>query len=111
MKTIKRIIGTFVLSIVLFTFYSCENSGNTDMVLSGNEGNLPDELRGLKVYRVSTEGGNYVKVALLNNNINSITYPVGKLQQSTIIIDKQNQKLIEVKEILLENDSMIVCRK
>ena len=115
MKTITRIIGTFVLTTVLFSFSSCEKPGATSYNLSGNEQNLPDKLKGLEVYSVCIGGGDYVKVALLNDNVNSITETktVGKISTtvSTIIIDKQNQKLIEVKEILLENDSMIVCRK
>lgn len=113
MKTITRIIGIIVLSSILFS--SCGKVGDTSYNLSGNEQNLPDKLKGLEVYSVCIGSSEYVKVALLNGNVNSITETksVGKIRTtfSTIIIDKQNQKLIEVKEILLENDSMIVCRK
>ena len=112
MKTQKIIrYISYVLLVIGIISISCEDAGVTKNKLSGNEENLPEELKGLKVYSVSIGDGNFVKVAILNENVNSITYPVGKTLQSTIIVNKKDNKLIEVKEILIENDSLIVCRK
>lgn len=109
MKNFK-FIAIFTL-LTLFT--SCSQPGVTSQSLNGTEDELPQELKGLKVYRVSTGSGNYVKVAILNDNINSLTYQNGKLTETVIIVNKNvnGSKVIEVKEILMENDSMIVCKK
>jgi hypothetical protein len=108
MKTITTIITYAMLA---FVFTSCEDPGVTSTRLNGDEQNLPDELKGLKVYRVSTGDLDYVKVAILDGKINSTTYSKGKHQETLIIIDKESEDFIEVKEILMENDSLIVCRK
>ena len=103
----KNVILFCTMLFCIFT--SCKERGVASKIVNGNEETLPDELKGLKIYTVSVGCGNYVKVAVLNDKINSTTY--GKHQQSTIIINKQSGNLIEVKEILMENDSLIVCRK
>ena len=97
-----------MLSVI---FTSCNDAGVTSKRLNGNEQNLPDELKGLKIYDVSTGGLTSVKVAVLDGKINSTTYQSGKLTESTVIVNRQNGKLIEVSQILVENDSVIVCRK
>jgi len=113
MKNLK--INTFtaiaVYAILAFVFTSCDDAGVTFKRLNGDEKNLPDELKGLKIYSVSTGNGMYVKVAVLDSKINSTTYQVGKVQESVVIVNKQNGKLIQVSQILVENDSLIVCRK
>jgi hypothetical protein len=108
MKAIK------LFAILLLVIMASCNPGKTNQILNGNEAGLPDELKGLKIYTVSTGIGS-VKVAILpGGNVNSITYPVGKTQQTTIIINPQNGegvRSILVKEILVENDSIMVIRK
>ncbi len=108
MKNFKIIT---LIAIIAIVFTSCEEAGTTSKKLNGYEQDLPAELKGLKIYRVSTGAISYVNVAILDNGVNSVTYPVGKTQETTIIVNKQNGKLIEVSEILVENDSVIVCRK
>ena len=98
--------------ILIAVLMSCDDSGVTRKTLSGNEEQLPAELKGLKVYNVSTGGGNWVRVAVLNGEVNSTTYQVGKIQETTIIIgDKAKPRVIQAKEILSETDSIIVIRK
>ena len=103
-----------LLSLLLITIVisSCK-SGDTYQTLKGNELGLPDELKGLKVYSVRTEGGGLVRVGLLNNTVNSLTYTEGKTTSTTIIINKDNycERTIIAKEILSENDSIIVIKK
>lgn len=106
MKTFKIIFQLILISIF---FISCQDVGTTTQKLNGNEKTLPDELKGLKIYQVEIGGGGNVKVGILNGNINSTTYQSD--DTNTIIIDKTTGKLIEVKQILVENDSVIVCRK
>jgi len=107
----KKLLIIAVYAMLLVMFTSCEQPGNTSKIINGDEQNLPGELKGLKIYTVATEGGGYVNVAVLNGTVNSTTYQVGKSQESTIILNKQNGKLISVSQILIENDSLIVCRK
>lgn len=113
MKKLQFTIKAFAFASVLLcaVLTSCQDAGVTSKRLTGEEQNLPDELKGLKVYWVSTGNGRGVNVAILNGQINSTTYQVGKTKQSTIILNKQNGNLIEVRQILVENDSVIVCRK
>ncbi len=114
MKTkisINRLAPAFASVLLCAVLTSCQDAGVTSKSLTGEEQNLPDELKGLKVYWVSTGNGDGVNVAVLNGQINSTTYQVGKTKQSTIILNKQNGNLIEVRQILVENDSVIVCRK
>jgi hypothetical protein len=104
----KKIL-TFL--ILLLTLTSCEDKGVTRQTLTGDESNLPAELKGLKVYRVSCGEGEYVKVAVLNNQAISTTYQSGKHQQSVIIVNKENPRTINVESIISENDSIIVIKK
>lgn len=101
-----------LFAFVLIALSSCSPSGSTSVNLNGDESSLPSELEGMKVYKVWVEDGNYVRVAILNNQINSLTYPLGKSQNTTIVVNNPSEnKTIEVKEIISENDSIIVCKK
>jgi hypothetical protein len=100
-----------LLTLGLFTLLACSPEGTTKIALNGDENTLPNELKGLKVYCVSLGNGNHVKVAVLNNNINSTTYRDGKVDKTIIVVDKRNQKVINVEDIIMENDSLIICKK
>ena len=102
----KKILSTLVL---LFLLTSCEDKGVTYQKLTGDEPNLPAELKGLKVYSVST-GDDFVKVAILNNQAISTTYQYGKIQKSVIIVNK-DARTINVESIISENDSIVVIKK
>lgn len=52
-----------------------------------------------------------VKVAILNNQINSVTYPVGKSKETTILLNQKENKMIVAKDIIFENDSILIVRK
>lgn len=106
----KKIL-LFVLFVILLTFVSCENVGTTHQTTYGNETGLPAELKGLKVYDVSTGSGSYVKVAVLNNSVNSTTYKSGKHNKSTIIVYGNTTQEFKQEDIISENDSIIVLRK
>lgn len=107
-------LNLIVLLFLLIGVTSCSETGETKQKLFGNEQNLPNELKGLKVYKVYTdESGNYVKVGVLENKINSLTYPVGKTQQTTIVINPNTNKerIIIAKEILSETNEIILIKK
>jgi hypothetical protein len=97
--------------ILLLTLTSCEDKGITRQTLTGDESNLPAELKGLKIYTVSTGSGNYVKVAVINNQAISTTYQSGKHQQSVILVNKETERTINVESIISENDSILVIKK
>lgn len=105
---------TFLI-ILLFSFItiSCIKKGEVIQRLDGTESNLPDELKGLKVYVVGTGDGDDIKVAILNGQVNSGTYSVGKTQATTIVVNKDHydERTIEAKAILLETDDIIVIKK
>lgn len=104
MKAIIVILGMLLM-------VSCSDAGVTRKTLNGDESTLPDELKGLKVYSVSTGDGNYVKVAILDNKLNSTTYKVSKHEESTIILNKEASNVVDVKEVVYENDSIIIFKK
>lgn len=105
----KRLLSLLVVGLLL----SCEAPGVATQELSGGESTLPEELKGLKVYSVSVGEGSYVKVAVLNNTVNSLDYSKGKTRESVIIVENfgYDRREIKIKEIVMENDSMIVARK
>lgn len=104
MKKLILIITTVLL------ISSCSDPGTSEILLDDHK-NLPTELKGLRVYNVSTGRGSSINVAVLNNNLNSVTYRVGKRTESVILINKQTNKMIEVSDVVMENDSLIICRK
>jgi len=105
----KNLIFLGVIVVVLLS--SCQERGTTTQYLSGNEDKLPPELKGLKIYNVSTGPASTVKVAVMDNQINSLTYQQGKVQESTIILNRETNQVIEVSQVLMENDTLIICRK
>lgn len=106
-KVVKFLIGmVFVVGLT-----ACGHTGETIVRLNGNEAALPAELRGLKVYRVQLEGGNWCRVAVLNGTVNSVTHTTGKLLTTTIIINGNTSRTITAKQILSETDSIIVIKK
>lgn len=108
-NTLATIVA-YVMSVIIFT--SCDDVGVTTKKLNGDEQNLPAELKGLKIYSVSTGDGSYVKVGVLDGKINSTNYQEGEdIQESVVIINKKDCSLIQVSQILFENDSLIICRK
>lgn len=110
MKKINLILFN-ILCVLSLCLVSCEEEkGTTTEQLDGDERHLPEELKGLKVYSVKTEHG-YIKVAFLNGKINSTTYNVDKTEESTILLERPNVQTIEIEEVLMENDSMVLCRK
>lgn len=104
----KKILLFTLLSLSL---YSCNNPGDTTQTMDGNNHELPEELKGLKVYQVADGTMSYVKVAVLNGQVNSVTYPVGKSQETVIMVNKATNKMYEISEVLMENDSIMVVKK
>lgn len=102
----------FIFLILTSMLVSCSEPGTSKRLLIGDEYNLPDNLKGLEVYGVRTNDEGYVKVAILNNQINSLTYTSGKTSSSVIVLNEKptNQRVIDG-EILSETDSIVVIKK
>lgn len=100
-----------ILLVASIFLISCDDPGISKQRLTGSESNLPLELKGLKVYKVSIGSGEYVKVAILNDKVNSTTYVKDKSTESVILIDKNTDKVYKVSSIIVENDSIIVAKK
>ncbi len=104
---------TFLILLVFaITLSSCWEAGTTSNILTGNEQNLPEELKGLKIYTVSTGTIGSVKVGVIDNTkTTSLTYSEGKSLESFILVEKNTGRTIPIGEIISENDSIIVCKK
>lgn len=112
----KKVKNVLLLMLMLLAF-SCKEKGVTSTELSGFETNLPTELKGLKVYRISVGDLEYVRIGVLNGEVNSVGYPAGKVEGTTILLHKRDSngamsvRPLFVKEITFENDSVIVILK
>ena len=107
MKYLK--ITLLFFAVIFLT--ACKEPGTTRWVLNGDEINLPVELKGLKVYFVSTGGGNGIYVALKENTTStSLRYTEGKTSKNVIILEN-NKSNKSLKEVVFENDSIIVLKK
>ena len=99
----KKIL-TFL--ILLLTLTSCEDKGVTRQTLTGDESNLPAELKGLKVYRVSCGEGDYVKVAVIDNQVVSTTYKSGQIitirnyREENSILKRKDLKQMSVRDAI-----------
>ena len=106
----------FFLLLITITLFSCDTKkGDTSTVFNGTE-NLPNEIKGLKLYWVNTSDGalsNGIYVGYLEGyNTTSLNYQSGKTHTSVVLVTPKNDvKTILVKEILVENDSIIVIKK
>lgn len=103
-----------ILILLLFIVASCNEAGNTSQSLNGNEANLPEELKGMKVYTVATGNLSTIEVAVLNDKIIGESYPQGKTQEHVLLIhsdETRRIRTINVSEIVSETDSIIVCKK
>lgn len=95
----------YFLILFLSVLISCQPAGTSFKLLDGNESNLPDDLKGLKVYRVYyNESGDNVLVAVRHTKVNSITYSSGKFKNTVLMVDSTSN-------ILYENDSIIIIKK
>lgn len=82
---------------------SCTHKGQVTPYLVGTE-NLPDDLKGLKVYSVGISDGTSVFVAVLDGKVNSVTTQE-KHPKTTIMVDVAKEKII------YETDSLIFLKK
>lgn len=104
----NTIFGMLIIALLIF-FNAC-TPGETRIKLTGNERDLPSELKGLKVYQVDTGDGTAIYVAMLDDQILSTSRHAGRQSQNLVNIRKQNYSY-RSSDILLENDSIIVIRK
>lgn len=102
----KNIILTILIVVIAG---GCSQPGATEQKVLNSE-LLPRELKGLKIYRVTVDNLGYSYVAVLNNDVNSVTYREGKVTKTMLMVN-QTGTTIPVEQILMENDSMIICRK
>lgn len=101
MKNILLIAAILIGASMLIT--SCVDKGEVTPYLTGNE-NLPEELKGLKVYTVGVSQGVSIFVAVLDGDVNSVT-TTGKHPKTTIMLNAAKEK------ILYETDSLIILKK
>jgi hypothetical protein len=107
----KKLLLLMAMPLLLV---SCYEPGHTTQSLQGDEKLLPEELKGLKIYDVATSGGRSLKVGILKNQVvGSQYYNInGKYLEECLLIQKdKSPKVITVKRVISENDSIIVIQK
>lgn len=105
----KKILFALVL-ICMFGLSSCRTKGDCTTLINGSESNLPDELKGMKVYKVATGILGTIKVAVIGNTT-STTYPVGKSTETAILYSVRNSDIKTGSGIMFENDEIIIIKK
>ena len=98
----KKSMLAFIILLISCVFISCNNETSVKLE------SLPPELEGLKIYEVHTGGISYVRVALLKGEINSVTYPVGKTNATTIIINKKTTRCIKLAKYFLKTTALLL---
>ena len=105
----------FILAgLAMALFVSCfpsHEQGDSMILLNGNEAGLPDDLKGIKFYRVYHSVSDYMDIALKDGSVAACSYRNGKSNKNISIIYNNQNRLINVSEIISENDSIIVCKK
>ena len=96
MKKAFVILGALLLALVI----GCQDPGVSSQRLSGSEHTLPDELKGLNVYDVSTGNGGWISVAVMDNQVVSNTYKSGKQTRSVILVQNDNSRTIEIESVI-----------
>ena len=104
MKNFKTMQGIFAVTLLSFGLVSCDPAGTSKIKVTGNENELPQELKGLKVYSVSCGEGDYIKVAILNSKVVGTSYKedIAIIQQDSVIPNEQ---------VIFENDTIKIVRK
>ena len=102
-----------LVGVICSSFILCSPAGTIENYQTMDDNLLPAELKGLKVYNVSLGGGNAMRIAVVTNSAGTTaTYSDGKTSSATLkTADSFSPREIPVKEIIMENDSMIVARK
>jgi hypothetical protein len=103
-----------ILLTLSFLVIGCSPAGTSEIKLTGSDNELPEEIKGLKVYNVSTGNGGSIKVALLDKKVNSVGYKEGKHQEDVITLIDEScncETKYHSRDILLENDSIIIIKK
>lgn len=93
--------------IFALLFLSCDDNGT---VVSRSEGTINGHA--IKVFSYCLGDGDWVKVAFIDDKINSTNYNEGKTKENVIIVNNPNQKPVVINgEIIMNNDSLILIKK
>ena len=107
----KKVLLATALATLLV---GCDDSPPSQVHIT-QENQLPIELKGLKIYAVSTSGsmGRTIYIGYVpNKQTMSLEYSQGKTTESVIVVkDASSNKIIVGKSIIMENDSMVIVRK
>lgn len=109
MKNFKTMQGILAVTLLSFGLVSCDPAGTSKIRVTGNESELPPELKGLKIYSVSCGEGDYIKVAVLNNAAVGTSYSEGKYTESVGIINANDS--VPSEQVIFENDTIKIVRK
>lgn len=108
MKNFKTMQGILAVTLLSFGLVSCDPAGTSKIRVTGNESELPTELKGLKIYSVSCGGGDHIKVAILNNAAIGTSYREGKHTENVAIV---NDSAYSDEHVIFENDTIKIVRK
>lgn len=101
-------------AVYFITLSGCIDKGEVTSSLNGTESNLPEHLKGLRVDRVGIGSGNEIYVATFpGHDVISTQYQTKESNKRVVVIlpAKDTTRNIKIKEILFENNSIILAKK
>jgi len=97
-----RIIFLVIFAVVLLS--GCYSKGHSELVINGSESSLPDEIKGLNIYKVKIDQMEPATVAILNGVITT----GGRRTGVTIVLPYDT---IKANTVLYETDGILIIRK
>lgn len=88
-----------LLLLLPLLLFSC-NPGVTELKIDQSE--LPEGLKGLKIYQVKDEIGNECYIPILNNSFHD--------KKNISVVNKSSNEIIVVDEMVSKNDSIVVFK-
>lgn len=105
--------NAMLLMAFVFPFLpSCNDTPSHDVLIENADAHLPEELKGMKVYRVQNgwDGNNFLVAIVPNSQTTSLSYLEGKNREYVLVVEPQAEPRHIKGQILSENDSLIVIR-
>lgn len=108
----KKLVFALVIATVSWSITACTESKTDVTQMKVKDEDLPNELRGIKFYRIYTENGASFVLATQQSSVTE--YGSNGLSRATVAVVRvdttSSTRVIEIKEIISENDSVIVCK-
>ena len=111
----KFMLGLCAL-VVLIVSFGCDEPGVSKRIIGPQNENLPPELKGLVISKVSVGNGTYIYVGTLNDEAIATRVTAGKTVTNFTLLTKAQDKNSKVRylegyKIIFEDSTTVVLKK